>query len=148
MFRANSSSCKLEVDLWMFYKSSYEGVCFFSTFSVARRSSKWRRFRSRNLCCSLSKADQAFDCFLEVWRTSKVRLCFYSGIAGEFLSSIILLNSDKINIVIVKIGSLVEQGDKGPRGMSSKEQQFLSTGVFNLCVIVHSTKRLPWEKWP
>lgn len=45
--------------------------------------------------------------------------------------------------MIVKTDSLVEQGDEGPRGMSPKEQQFLSTGVFSLCVIVHSTKCLP-----
>lgn len=45
--------------------------------------------------------------------------------------------------MIVKTDSLVEQGDEGPRGTSPKEQQFLSTGVFSPCVIVHSTKCLP-----
>lgn len=46
----------------------------------------------------------------------------------------------------MKIGSLVEQGDEGLRGTSPKEQQFLSTGVFSLRVVVHSTNHVYLEK--
>lgn len=95
--------------------------------SVALFSKQTKHLTVSWKCDTLPKSDCAFILVLQV--NFSVQLFCYLRF--------------KIDTVIVKIDSLVEQGDEGPRGMSPKEQQFLSTGVFSPCVIVHSTKCLP-----